>query len=83
MAWQNTIDQSYSFGDKPYGNYWIEIPDSQVPPIVSAVIITDSQQLDAIRKAIVLGDKSAITAIDTQLAQATKASANVTNNLQG
>lgn len=28
MAWLNTVDNSVSFGDKPYGSFWQAIPDA-------------------------------------------------------
>lgn len=41
MAWKDTtqntqLREAYQFGEKPYGAYWVEVPDSQVPapPIV-------------------------------------------------
>lgn len=27
MAWQNTIDGEVVLGDRPYGNFWIEVAD--------------------------------------------------------
>lgn len=66
-AWKNTIDNIYIFGDKPYGNYWEEVLESDVPIIIPDRIPSVEEQLIAIRKAVISGDKTDIVAMDTAL----------------
>lgn len=60
MAWKDStqdplLRSSYVFGDKPYGSYWIEVPDKDIPtapveipkPTLEDVVsvLTDAQKL--------------------------------------
>jgi hypothetical protein len=68
MAWKNALDNTHSFGDRPYGSYWEEVPDADVPsPLIINQEPTVQEQLTALRKAVLTNDKTALININNAM----------------
>jgi hypothetical protein len=68
MAWKNALDNTHSFGDRPYGSYWEEVPSEDVPFPTVPQQVTVQEQLTALRKAVLTNDKADLITIDAATA---------------
>lgn len=67
-TWQNQHNpEEIITGDKPYGEYWNKIPDKPLVMEDVTKMTTTTDQLAAIKKAILTGDKTDLIAINTKL----------------